>query len=585
MSIIARMYGCGRHTGKLLIFAAIAIPAVIALLFIYYNGINAVSGDQWFVVPLFDKLYSGNLTAADLFAQHNEHRLLLLRLVSLTIGSITHYNTIAELYFSLFLICLQAIVLYMIFRLNPVLNRMSIAWFIPVTWLIFNLRQYDNLLLGFQMQFFLVTLFLFLSIYFLQSCKGVNWRFAAAILCSIAGTFSMANGLVIWPIGLLQLLLIYRSRPEIQKRQYLAMVFIWLAISIAIYVLYFYDYHKPAYHPDLFYFIQHPIESGTFLLALLGGFFSNDLYMAVGAGIGLVILYIYAGASILYNSKKQADSAPFLALILFTIGSAIMLTAGRAGAGIEGALARRYMTMTIVGVMGLYLALISLNLKFINPRSMIFRAIICVAVVAIFMIDKSLFTGVKTARITVDVQKIPYYTSTYMMQSDDILAKAGAVPVAVRQGCEVLKKYKLNVYSRPFISLIDLNISDNTTNCIIDSVNNWPVKDGELYTISDPAKDKSIIITGWAVDQPENKAAGGVWIDIDGRLQQPALYGIDRNDVAVYHKNANYRFSGFYASIDTSAIGPGRHVIAIDVVSNDKREFYRNVQLLDIEIK
>ncbi|MCX5637062.1 MAG: hypothetical protein NTX52_05125, partial [Planctomycetota bacterium] len=217
--------------------------------------------------------------------------------------------------------------------------------------------------------------------------------------------------------------------------------------------------------------------------------------------------------------------------------------------------------------------------------SLIFRLLICIAVVAIFMIDKSLFTGVKTAKITVDVQKIPYFTSTYVMQSDDMLAEAGAVPVAVKQGCEILQKYKLNVFSRPVVALSDLKMSDNITTCIIESVNDCTIGDGRPYVISDPAKEKSIIIKGWAVDLPKKKAAGGVWIDIDGRWQQPALYGIDRNDVAVYHNNANYRYSGFYASVATSVIGPGRHVIAIYVVSGDKKEYYQVVQLTNIEIK
>ncbi|MCX5637063.1 MAG: hypothetical protein NTX52_05130 [Planctomycetota bacterium] len=127
---------------------------------------------------------------ADLFAQQNEHRLFFLRVIMLALGTITHDNTKFEMYCSWGTILLSAIVLYRLFKVTPALSRMSIAWFIPVTWLIFTLRQYDNLLTGFHLQHFLVALCFLLSVYFLQICNGGGWRLGAAILSGIASCLS-----------------------------------------------------------------------------------------------------------------------------------------------------------------------------------------------------------------------------------------------------------------------------------------------------------------------------------------------------------------------------------------------------------
>jgi len=51
------------------------------------------------MIPLIEKMYNGTLSFSDLLAQHNENRILFPRVVMLSIGSITRYNTIAEMFF------------------------------------------------------------------------------------------------------------------------------------------------------------------------------------------------------------------------------------------------------------------------------------------------------------------------------------------------------------------------------------------------------------------------------------------------------------------------------------------------------
>jgi len=565
----------GHYIGKVIIYGLIIIPAIITLLFVIRNGVNAVVGDSWFFVRLFDKLYSGNLTIADMFAQQNEHRVMLPRVIMLTIGTITQYNIKYEMYCNWGFILLSAIVLYRIFKITPALSRMSIAWFIPVTWLMFTLRSVDNFLTGNHMVYFLVVLCFLLSVYFLQICRGTDWRLGAAILSALAGSFTLANGLLIWPIGFLQLLLVGRSKPHGERHSYIVAAAIWLLIAITTFIVYFATFQNTEH------VAQQPLESFVYWLAALGNAFYSYPDGAIAIGGILLILFACVGVVIFFDSKNRPDNVPFLALMAFSCATLMMLVLGRPEFSV---MSRKYIIIGIIGVVGLYFALLSLKLKFLNPDSLVFKSVIILMLLLIFVENRNLFNGGGGPKLTLDRQLIQYYTTTYQLQSDETLSKAECQPFAVRYGSQTLQKYKLNVFSQPVLSLKDLKKADKETVCIIESVNGSALKEGEVSTVNIAEEDKSIIIRGWAVDTKNDTAAGGVILDIDGKIELPAYYGIPRQDVAEYHNNRNYTYSGFYASIAASTLGPGPHTISIKVISADKKDYYRIAQTLALDL-
>ncbi|MCX6006920.1 MAG: hypothetical protein NTZ34_06625, partial [Chloroflexi bacterium] len=202
--------------------------------------------DQWAFVPLWDKLYSGTLTFNDLIALHNEHRFLVIRVITLMLGSITHWNNVAEMIFSWVLICLICFVLYKIYTLSSGDSWSAAARFIPVTWLMFNLRQYENLTCGIQIVFYMLIFSFLLAVYLLQTSRGLDWRFYTAVFCGAVGTYSMANGLLIWIIGLLQLLCIRLAADAANKKVYARSLIVWAFATAIIYLLYFWGYDQSA---------------------------------------------------------------------------------------------------------------------------------------------------------------------------------------------------------------------------------------------------------------------------------------------------------------------------------------------------
>jgi hypothetical protein len=121
----------------------ILLPAVLALIYVRAFGVSVVFGDAWAMVPLFDKWSSGTLRVSDLFAQHNEHRILFPRIAMLSLGVITAYNTLAEMYLILICFLVTLSVLLLAFRNK---TRPWLFLFVPISFLVFSFRQYENIL-------------------------------------------------------------------------------------------------------------------------------------------------------------------------------------------------------------------------------------------------------------------------------------------------------------------------------------------------------------------------------------------------------------------------------------------------------
>jgi hypothetical protein len=82
----------------------------------------------------------------------------------------------------------------------------------------------------------------------------------------------------------------------------------------------------------------------------------------------------------------------------------------------------------------------------------------------------------------------------------------------------------------------------------------------------------SLDVLGWAVD-PVNKTTGAsVDVVIDGN-PYATTYNIERVDVSAALKNPRYKDSGFATSFGVGKIPPGKHRVAVRVVTKDHKSF------------
>jgi len=578
----------GVRARLLIIACLIILPAVLALFFIKKYAVNVSIWDDLQFVPLFDKLYTGHLSFGDLFAQHNEHRLFFPYLLMLLLGVITHHNTIVECYFSLFLLCLISYVFFRAHTRTFGTKVTALAAFIPIVWLIFSLRQSVNFIWGFQMQFFVLILFFLLAIYLLATSSSLSWRFALSVASGVVCTFSMGNGLLVWPIGLILILWIRQSQPRELRRSYLKMAAIWCLVGIVAVMAYFIGYHDLNQHTQMQYLIQHPWSSLQYFLAALGSLTYTPIYQiaAVVTGLLLFFLYIYTGVTMVRQTKARPYTVLSLSLILFTLLSFVLMTVSRSFfLGTTDAVASRHATVTILGIVGLYMALISSEAKHVNVKPFLLGFFTSLTILGIAL---SSYSAIKEEGplLRNSGNWAAYVLSTYKVQSDENMH--GLFPWdshTAREGAEILEKYRLNVFSRPSLKPDDLIPVAGSTEFGIESINDLQLSQQNPSIINLSPQKETVTIWGWAVDQEAKNTAGGVFISIDGQIDIPTMYGGDRPDVAARFGESHYRFSGFRASFATSVLGEGQHVISLKIVTADKKGYYEPDEKILIEVR
>lgn len=115
--------------------------------------------------------------------------------------------------------------------------------------------------------------------------------------------------------------------------------------------------------------------------------------------------------------------------------------------------------------------------------------------------------------------------------------------------------------------------SSSSTKFFIDAIND-DLKAYEAGKAEITGSEPFVTIRGWAIDDKASKAAGGVWVEIDGKAYA-AGYGSDRRSVADHFHNDAFLLSGFSCEIPVSALTPGPHSLSFKILSHDKKYYYQ----------
>ncbi|MDD1720217.1 MAG: hypothetical protein LUQ25_09175, partial [Methanoregulaceae archaeon] len=94
----------------------IVLPVLICLCYILLDGKNLVFWDEWGMVPLFEKTMKGTLGWQDIFAQHNEYRIVFPRLAILGLAFMTRFNTVWEMVCSWLILVSILLILFAFYR-------------------------------------------------------------------------------------------------------------------------------------------------------------------------------------------------------------------------------------------------------------------------------------------------------------------------------------------------------------------------------------------------------------------------------------------------------------------------------------
>jgi len=429
------------HAG---IIALLLLPPIITAIFIALFGVNVIYWDQWdFFAGTLSHWYTGSLSFQDLFSQHNEHRIFFPRLVMIGIATLTSYNNLAEMVCSYLLLLLILVLIYRIFILGKQWTWKYPMFFIPVAWLVCSLDQYENLLWGFQIQVFLCVTGMLIAILFLEQCKGTDWDLAVGIFGGILSSFSFMNGLMVWPAGLVLLLL--------KENRSSRAISAWLVAAIVTTLVFFDGWVRQESLPSLFYFIAKPVDAISYFLVIIANSsgFSPGI-IGDNAAIFVAVIFLLILCFVLYRAYDAGiirTNAGIVALIVFPLLSEVMLTVGRGGFGIGQAISPRYITFTVFGIIGLYILFVNLR-EYCKDDLWVNRVyyFFCLLVLAgiILGMMNGLVQGEKTKeqRLVIRENLISYQTVP-----DSAFKNLYPDPKVIREWAPVLKKYQLNVFA------------------------------------------------------------------------------------------------------------------------------------------
>ena len=200
--------------------------------------------------------------------------------------------------------------------------------------LVFSLTQAQNWLWGWQLQIPLALLFILTGFCSLLYIRNHFFALIAAVLCGGAAMFSFAGSLPFW----------IAVMPLLWQRQRILLL-PWLLLS-GICLLHYAHLIDALQSSSTSNFITDAIEllrHTRNLLALLGNLVSR--YNMIAATIaGFLAAGIIAIQYLILSSRQKSLA---LSILLFTIGSSLLISLSRSGLGDEQMLASRYGTLTL----------------------------------------------------------------------------------------------------------------------------------------------------------------------------------------------------------------------------------------------
>jgi len=306
--------------------------------------------------------FSGKIQA--LFRQHNEHRITLTRFVALL-----DYELFGSLNFKRLMLygnisLLGVIALWWILLQN---NKKPFYALIPVPFIWLTLSHYENMYWGMAaVQNFGVVL---LSVWTLYCCVSRRrGLFIVSLLLAALACLTSGNGLLVLPIGAVLLLLAPRWRR----------LMVWLVVSAGYLLVYFLDFQRSPANPDAHF------GAGAFIkgyLYFLGSFAESlpvqnhgQACLILGAILFLVAMSIGFGTVFrLVRNRYEYDFAKItdlfcLGIILFILGTALVVVYSRVGFGLEGLLTSRYKIYSFLLLLVAYLyVVIPIRGSFLSP--------------------------------------------------------------------------------------------------------------------------------------------------------------------------------------------------------------------------
>ena len=343
----------GQRTGGIALAAAFCAAGAAALLIaflILQYGLPIPMADDWELVPLITKIHggSGAVTLSDLFAQQQEARTVVVKLVFIAISFAKYWDARIVMMLSVVICCLTAVGYYCLLRRSDLSAKQRALVFLLGALLIFSPAQHEIWLLASGLSSFMPAFCIVWGVWSATTKWPVINRFWICVGLAVVASFSLANGLLAWVLTFPVALIVDRSLPW---KRWLGF---WLAAMAACLAIYFWHFRPqpdlPAFAPGKSLWAYWCYVT-AFLGAVLGR--SGNAYpLAVSVGVGSLALLGYVAVVIRVALRRRDNEycrrrMPWLALGGYSAGSAVLAALGRIDWGVAQALESRYVAFSL----------------------------------------------------------------------------------------------------------------------------------------------------------------------------------------------------------------------------------------------
>ena len=326
--------------------AAVLVAPLPVLWIIVRFGVNVPVEDQIdigaFLVRNHQRLVP---PFAELFAQHNESRKIVPRLIIFYLARLTSWNVKYEMAMQVAIACGTVVAIGFLGR--RALGDRALPATALCAWLVLSPVQWWNWLFGIQIVVFLPMLMLTIALAVAGSRLSLTARTIVAALCCLIATYSYANGMVLW---ILVAIALFAGREDRTP----PMIAVWTAGAVLSIGAYFIGYHRPPISPTLISPLNHPLQAAAFILAFLGHSLAWTDVLAVSVIIGGIGVALF----VWFALRGLRTGMPWILIGTYALISAAAAAMGRLGFGMWAAIEPRYTTFAV----GFWVAVVMLCL-------------------------------------------------------------------------------------------------------------------------------------------------------------------------------------------------------------------------------
>lgn len=304
--------------------------------------------DSWELVPLLRKDAAGAVGWADIWAQHNQHRLVFPRLVLLGLARASGWSVGWEIAFqvaqaSLAFLALARAARAFLAPLDPSPGGAADLALPALSLLVFSQTQWENWVCGWQIQIWMSTAAATAGLLLLTWPSSGPRRLAAAVALGVVATYSFGTGTLFWPVGFVALL--GTRTPERPVLPRLAAFSLAALATLGAYALGFERSPDPGGRIGAAWDV--PTLLLCFFKYLGAAVVSRDQGGAVAVGaLALALLAALPWLLVRRRGVPLAHVVPFVATGTLAVLAGALVSLGRAGFGSKMGMESRYVTLS-----------------------------------------------------------------------------------------------------------------------------------------------------------------------------------------------------------------------------------------------